>query len=373
MTNPTESPDLGPWAIVLAGGDGMRLRPLVDRLYADGRPKQFASLIGPRSLLGATLDRVACFASADRTVVVTMERHRAFAEAELGSAAYRTLEQPANRGTAAAILWAAIWVERREPGATVVVVPSDHHLADDRGIADHLLALASLTESDPDRIFLLGARPARPETGYGWIEPGDVIEEAGSRPIHEVRRFLEKPAEDAARAMLQQGWLWSTLILVARATTLTSVGRNHLPSVLGPIEQAMRAADGQPAEAALRRAYAGIRGADFSRDMLELVPERLGVSILSDLEWSDLGTPERVLAAVRAPGSAPVWTAYADLADKTHSAHGCPASPGRASMRGRPSDVPRPARVRRARARAVVEAGFSHRGDRNERRRSTRC
>ena len=185
------------WAIVLAGGDGTRLRSLVDQIYADGRPKQFASLIGSRSLLRTTLDRVGRFVPADRTIILTVERYRALATAELGSSGYWTLEQPLNRGTAAAILWAALWVERRDPDAAVVVVPSDHHIGDDREFADHLLALTSLTRSDPNRVFLLGARPSRPETSFGWIEPGEVIWAAGSRPIREVRRFREKPTEDA--------------------------------------------------------------------------------------------------------------------------------------------------------------------------------
>lgn len=299
-----------PWAIVLAGGDGTRLRPLVDRLYADGRPKQFASLIGSRSLLRATLDRVGRFARVDRTIVVTVERHRGFVSAELGSDGYRTLEQPANRGTAAAILWAVMWVQRREPDATVVVVPSDHHIADDRAVAEQVRALSSLTGSDPGRMVLLGARPVRSETGYGWIEPGAPIGTAGSRPVWEVRRFLEKPTEAAASELLTQGWLWSTMILVGRAAALEAAGRDHLPSVHGPIERAMLAAGRGRSEAALRLAYAEMRSADFSRDLLERMPDRLGVSILTDLEWSDLGTPERVMTAVRAAGHVPATQAH---------------------------------------------------------------
>lgn len=320
MTADDDSPvsgGSGLWAIVLAGGDGTRLQPLVNRLYPDGRPKQFASLIGSRSLLRTTLDRVAHIAPANRTIILTVECHRALAAAELGSAGYWTLEQPVNRGTAAAILWAVMCVERREPDATVVVIPSDHYLADERGIADHLLALTAMAGSDPNRIFLLGARPNRPEPGYGWIEPGEVIGVAGSRSVRTVRRFVEKPSQDAARAMLERGWLWSTLILVGRAATLAALGRDHLGGVHRPLMEVVRVGDSRRSEAALRRAYAEIRHADFSHDLLERVPDRLGVSVLSDLEWSDLGTPERVLAVVRASGRTPGWAMHLELADRS--------------------------------------------------------
>jgi len=210
-----------------------------------------------------------------------------------------------------------MWLERREPDATVVVIPSDHYLADERGIADHLLALTAVAGSDPNRIFLLGARPNRPEPGYGWIEPGEVIGVAGSRSVRTVRRFVEKPSEDAARAMLERGWLWSTLILVGRAATLAALGRDHLGGVHRSLMQVVRVGDSRRSEAALRRAYAEIRHADFSRDLLERVPDRLGVSVLSDLEWSDLGTPERVQAVVRASGHTTGWAMHLELADRS--------------------------------------------------------
>lgn len=299
----------GAWAVVLAGGEGTRLRSLVDRLYGDGRPKQYASLVSSRSLLRTTLDRVMRFAPVDRTIVLTVERHRALASAELGGAGHWILEQPLNRGTAAAILWAAICVERREPDATIVVVPSDHHLADDQGVADHVLALAALMGSHPDRVFLLAARPTRPEPGYGWIEPGEVIGAAATRPVRTIRRFVEKPGPAAALAMLQEGWLWSTLIVVGRAAALAALGREILPGVHGPLGRAVGRAGRRGADGELRRAYAEIPQTDFSRDLLERVPERLGVSVLSDLEWSDLGTPERVLDVVRASGWVPGWAA----------------------------------------------------------------
>ena len=105
-----------PWAVVLAGGEGVRLRPLVRRLCGDERPKQFVPLLGPRTLLRQTLDRVGLAIPPERTVVVGLEGHGRYLAGELTERpAPHLLKQPTDRGTAAAILFAAQWIEARDP------------------------------------------------------------------------------------------------------------------------------------------------------------------------------------------------------------------------------------------------------------------
>src|SRR6266700_1199921 len=115
------------WAIVLAGGEGVRLRSLTRRLYGYDRPKQYAALVGARSLLRQTLDRVGLLIPPERTVVVTLASHARYVEAELrGAPRPHVLAQPYDRGTAAGIFLPAHWIRLRDPDATVVVFPSDH-------------------------------------------------------------------------------------------------------------------------------------------------------------------------------------------------------------------------------------------------------
>src|SRR6516225_7631286 len=102
------------WAIVLAGGEGTRLRPLVERIHADSRPKQYAVLVGERSLLRQTLDRVALAIPAERTLVVMTRAHDRFFPAEFsGPGAPTVLVQPSDRGTAAGILLPALRIAWR--------------------------------------------------------------------------------------------------------------------------------------------------------------------------------------------------------------------------------------------------------------------
>src|SRR5689334_24901067 len=99
------------WAIVLAGGEGRRLRPLVRRLCGDDRPKQYVKLLGARTLLRQTLDRIELAIPAERTVVVTMSRHAGYLAEEFpGPERPHMLVQPGDRGTAAAVAYAAHWV-----------------------------------------------------------------------------------------------------------------------------------------------------------------------------------------------------------------------------------------------------------------------
>ena len=99
------------WAIVLAGGEGMRLRPLVRQVLGDDRPKQYARLLGARSLLGQTLDRIGLAIPETRTLVVTVRQHAGYVAEEFDAAPHPTiLAQPFDRGTAAGVLYPAHWI-----------------------------------------------------------------------------------------------------------------------------------------------------------------------------------------------------------------------------------------------------------------------
>jgi mannose-1-phosphate guanylyltransferase len=183
------------WAVVLAGGEGTRLHPLVRHLCGDERPNQFSPLLGTRTLLRQTLDRVGFLIPLERTVVVTLQAHARYLERELGERPRpHVLNQPESRGTAAGILLAAQWIEAR-------------------------------------RIVLLGAPPSQPETDYGWIEPGERVGWTSQGPVHAIRRFREKPSKEVAAALWLEGSPWNTFVFAARAAMLLSAGRECAPAL----------------------------------------------------------------------------------------------------------------------------------------------
>jgi len=200
------------WAVVLAGGQGRRLRPLIRRVCGAERPKQFAPLVGSRSMLSATLDRVALAIDPKRTVVVAHRDHVGYFADEMAQGLLpRVLVQPADRGTAAAVLLAAHWISWLDPESTLALFPSDHFIRNEAAFIDRVQGVAAFVREHPEWMVLLGAASTEPEPEYGWIAPGAVVGRVGGDPIRRVLWFVEKPtrlAVDAARRALERSAGW---------------------------------------------------------------------------------------------------------------------------------------------------------------------
>lgn len=297
------------WAIVLAGGEGIRLRPLTRRVCGDERPKQYAALVDSRSLLRQTLDRVALRIAPERTVVVTHQQHARYTATEFaGLPLLRVLVQPEDRGTAAGVLLPAHWIHRQDPAATVAVFPSDHFVLEEGAFMDHVMEVTAFVGRARRELVLLGARATSAETEYGWVEPGEPLGRLAGDTVFRARRFWEKPSEDAAYACLAGGCFWNTFVFVAKVTTLLEAGRQFLPDLTDALTGIASFAGTNEEPWAVQRAYAAAPRANFSRAVLEPCPPFLSVSALpAGVTWSDWGTPERVLQSLRRTGISPPW------------------------------------------------------------------
>jgi mannose-1-phosphate guanylyltransferase len=244
-----------------------------------------------------------------RTLVVTHARDSVHLDREFaGGGQPECLIQPEDRGTAAAILWAAHTIAGREPEALAVVFPSDHYIEGEPEFMGHVRDVVGFVRRHPEHLVLLGAVPDKAETEYGWIEPGEPVGGVRSGTVYRVRRFWEKPSPELARACMAAGGLWNTFVLVARAATLVALGGEVLPGLSARLERLVTFS-GTPDEAwAIRQAFALAPRASFSRDVLEGVPGGLAVSRLpAAVTWADWGTPERVIASLRQAGLKPRW------------------------------------------------------------------
>jgi mannose-1-phosphate guanylyltransferase len=266
-----------PWAIVLAGGEGRRLRALTRYVCGDDRPKQFAALVGGRSMLRQTLDRIRPRIPLARTVVVTHVRDAEYMTREFARGeAPECLIQPVDRGTAAAILWAAHVIRHREPDAVVVVFPSDHYVDGEPELMGHVLEVAAFVRRRRERLVLIGAIPTGAETQDGWIEPGAPLGGIRGGAVYEITRFCAEPSPVAQ--------------LNARLERLAAFA--DAPDTLEEVGHAFRLAP----------------SASFSGDVLERLPLSLAVSPLrAGVIWMDWGTTEQVVASVRRAGLRPWW------------------------------------------------------------------
>ena len=298
------------WAVVLAGGEGRRLRPLVRRLFGEDRPKQYAPLLGATSLLRQTLDRVGRLIPAERTIVVSQYDHSRYLDRELcDAAAPRVLLQPENRGTGTAVLYAAHTIRRLDPEAVIAVFPSDHYIREEDAFLAHVAEVSVFVKHHPERFVLLGARPTSPEPEYGWVRPGTPVGETSHGPICRVSGFLEKPEPENAQRCMTTGWLWNTFAFVTMLSTLLDAGHEFLPEVDDRLNLIAAFSGSRHEGWAVRQAYSMTPTSDFSRGILERCPTWLGVSRLPGLTWSDLGTPRRVIGIASSLPVRPLWLA----------------------------------------------------------------
>jgi mannose-1-phosphate guanylyltransferase len=194
----------------LAGGAGTRFWPASRKAI----PKPFVPLVGARTLLADTLERLRLVAPAKHTTVVAADALAAAARAALRAyPGTRLLLEPLARNTAAAIAWAAADAIGRGHDGVLGVFPADHHIADPRAFAA-CVARAAREAADGERLILLGIEPTRPDTGYGYLRLGRGAR-AGS--AQRVLKFVEKPSAARARRFVASGaYLWNAGMVVAR-------------------------------------------------------------------------------------------------------------------------------------------------------------
>jgi mannose-1-phosphate guanylyltransferase len=271
-------------AVVLAGGAGERFWPASRR----ARPKPFLEVFKGKSLLEATLSRARRMASKDCVWTVCGSEHGRAMRIESGLPANRVLVEPMRRNTAMAVAFVAQRIVAEDPEAVLAILPADHHIPDAAAFV-RAIRTAATAARDFEVLVTLGVKPTRPDTGYGYIQPGPKAGD-GAAGLRKVRRFVEKP--DAARAeryLRQGGYLWNAGIFVWKARSILEELETWAPDIhraLAPIRKSPK----RTPRAALESAYR--RAPSLPIDVAVLEPSRRVWTLPVDFPWSDVGTWE---------------------------------------------------------------------------------
>jgi len=296
------------WSVILAGGEGQRMRPLIQRWLGRHRPKQYCTFVGTRSMFQHTLDRADMLTPPGRRVSVVARSHRAEVFHQIGCRqSGKILLQPLNRDTAAGIFLALTHVRSQDPQAIVAVFPSDHFIFPDHCFINTVRSVVHAVDTWRDRIILLGAAPDRPEPDYGWIQPGAELGWTNVCPVRAVQSFVEKPCASRARQAMADGALWNTLVFVARVETLWNLGWRCFPPLIYMFEKLKAAMGRGLEEQVLDEIYRSMPAHSFSSQLLARVTDQVALMELRDVVWCDWGRPERIADALRALGKHPAF------------------------------------------------------------------
>jgi mannose-1-phosphate guanylyltransferase len=297
-------------AVILAGGEGVRLSSFTRELYGHHLPKQFCPLFGGKTLLEETMRRVSLFVPPSQTITVLNRAHKRFFSPLLNATDYRNLLiQPENRGTAPAILCALLRLVETGHTGPVAIFPSDHYVSDDFVFMHHVATAFRAVQRTPALTVLLGIAPDSPEAEYGWIEPGAPIEVPtallGLTGVGEVRRicrFLEKPPAAVARELYDRHYLWNSFVLVGNSDTLLSLIAKALPELYSTFDGIRPFFGGAVEGEILQTVFRQLPSVDFSDRVLAEFPSEFSVLPVNGVTWSDLGDPKRLVAAISSSG-----------------------------------------------------------------------
>jgi mannose-1-phosphate guanylyltransferase len=310
------------WGLVLAAGDGSRLRALTTKPCGTAVPKQFCSLHGGHSLLEDAVGRAAGLADAKRICAIVAEQHRQWwSEMHvLGRLPPgNVIVQPRNRGTGIGILYSLLHIMAKDPQAQVVLLPADHYVREEEVLHEGLTQAIARVARSKDRPVLLGLTPDEVDTDLGYILPAGRDPQGGLG----VARFVEKPRPSLAEGIIAAGGLWNTFIMVSDAQRLVDMYLPRHAALVMEMQVIVSRALNSPMPAmgwpAIVDLYSRLPDLDFSRDLLEGHEGELCAVRVPACGWSDLGTPRRVGETLRRLSpreerSQATWTAPLNLA-----------------------------------------------------------
>ena len=272
------------YALILAGGTGTRLWPSSRR----ERPKQLLSLFSARTMLQETCDRILPIIPPAQIFVATNDGYVDTVRAQLPNLPRKNIiGEPEGRGTAPSIGLGALHIAKQNPDAVMVSLHADHYIEKADAFRTALMHAAEIARRD--FLVTLGIRPNQPETGYGYIQHGALIETLDGQSVYRVAAFVEKPnVETAARYVASGEYSWNSGIFAWKISTLWQEYERYQAALFKQLKQIGRAL-GKPGFAATKkRVWKNVRNETIDVGIMEK-SQRVAV-LPVNVGWSDVGS-----------------------------------------------------------------------------------
>ena len=281
------------YAVVMGGGQGTRFWPK----STAKKPKQFLVLDGKKSMLRTTVDRLSPLILKENIWFIGNKAHQSLVRSVLKDVPFRNIiSEPVGRNTAPCLGLASVYLQHKDPHATVVAVPSDHIITKEKAflaIVKRSLALARQNE-----VFVtIGIPPNVPHTGFGYIQKGSPLK--GRSRFYSVKRFVEKPNSATARRYLVSGdYYWNSGMFVFNVNTMLHAIQEHLPEMFEYLMRIKKSIGTKSEGRVLRSIFPQIEAISIDYGIMEKVSNV--VITEGNIGWSDVGS----------------WSALADIRKK---------------------------------------------------------
>ena len=270
------------YALIMAGGTGTRLWPR----SRTTKPKQFLALMGERTMLQETADRILPLVTPAQIIIATGAKYNALAAEQLPDVpGANIIGEPSGKGSAPCIGLGALAMLRDDPEATMVVLSSDHQIRKAEVFREALKAAEELAQQG--YLVTLGIQPTEPQTGYGYIQRSAELGTFNGFAAYEVERFVEKPDRATATAYVESGqYSWNAGIFIWRADAIMQAFGEHLPELSAQLGQIADA--GGPADpAAFGDIWERIENVTIDYGIMERAQKVAVIPV--DIGWSDVG------------------------------------------------------------------------------------